>query len=372
MRSPARIIVALIALAFAPAAVAAPGGLSVDETARLLAGLSAEGAALDDSRATQAARYAKEFSDRWRTYDRRIASVITKWAAEELESTPGETIYYPFAGPDLPTVHALYPDAGRFILVALQVAGPVPRLDDMTDNAFRWFMNVFRRGWVGFSRRGYFLTNDMKRDMHEESVLGGITPVLLGFASRLGFEVRDITPIRLAADGSDVEVHPGDRGDRATWNSVRLDLKRRSDGGRVIVDYVHLDLSDQSLRSDEAGRRWIERVSRHRVVTKAASHLMQRPFFSIVRDAILKHAPSLWQDETGIDYSELTPHFDITLYGDFTRAHRLWTAGVQRSLAQAYQQRDDVRPLPFRVGYEKASGSCVQVAVRRPSADPAP
>ena len=84
-----------------------------------------------------------------------------------------------------------------------------------------------------------------------------------------------------------------------------------------------------------------------------------------MRCPILTRAPSLWQDETGIDYGELEKAFRVTLYGRFTKANKLFLKGIQRSLATAYKTRDDVKPLPFKVGYKKESGSCVQVAVRK-------
>ena len=47
-------------------------------------------------------------------------------------------------------------------------------------------------------------------------------------------------PIRIKADGSDVEVHPGPKNEIATWDSVRLTLKA---GTRtVLLDYLFLNL----------------------------------------------------------------------------------------------------------------------------------
>jgi TonB family protein len=100
-------------------------------------------------------------------------------------------------------------------------------------------------------------------------------------------------------------------------------------------------------------------------VIKAASHLPQRPRFAILREDRLAHAPSVWQDETGLDYALLAGAFDVRLYGDFSRANRLFAPGSQAALAAAYRNAG-AEPLPFRVGYEKRSGSTVQVAVRDP------
>jgi TonB family protein len=142
---------------------------------------------------------------------------------------------------------------------------------------------------------------------------------------------------------------------------VRLALVR--DGRTALLDYVRLNLADGNLADDRAARAWVERMAANPTVIKAASHLPQRPHFSILREAVLANAPSVWQDETGIDYARLAGTFDVRLYGAFSGPNRIFAAGSQKSLASAYRQAD-AEPLPFRVGYEKRAGSSVQVAVR--------
>jgi TonB family protein len=182
----------------------------------------------------------------------------------------------------------------------------------------------------------------------------------MAFAARLGYEILAVDPVRLGAVG-ELEPHPGDRARRETWDSVRLTLAR--DGRTVQLDYVRMNLADANLAADRAARAWVERMAATSVVIKAASHLPQKPYFSILREAILAHAPGIWQDETGIDYARLAEAFDVRLYGDFAGPNRIFAAGSQKSLAGAYR-RTDAEPLPFRVGYEKRAGSSVQVAVR--------
>lgn len=351
----------VIALAGAPARA-----LDLTPTARVLAGLSTDPNEAGADKAGVLGGYTKKVAQLWDTFEKKIGVPMRAWAKTELTRTPGETIFYPFAGPDFPTVQLLYPDAGRYVLVALQKGGPPPDMSAMSKDRLNAYLRTFRAGWESFTLRGFYDTDDLKRDTGKGSLLDGITPALMAFAVRLGYTIDALEPLRIAAAGPDLEVHPGDRADLATWDSVRLTLKS-ADGRVVLLDYVFLDLSDQNLGKHDHERAWIEAMASQRVVTKAASHLMQKTFFSVIRTAILSRAPSLWQDETGIDYADLVAHFDVTLYGAFTAANKLFLKGIQRSLAQAYKTRkDDIRPLPFKVGYKKESGSCVQVAVRRP------
>lgn len=337
--------------------------LDPNPTARVLAGLSTDAKEAGADKAGVLEGYTKKVVELWQGYDQKIAAPIRDWAKTELTRTPGETIFYPFSGPDFPTVQLLYPDAGRYVLVALQTGGRVPDMSGMDKDDLNRYLKTFRRGWESFTTRGFYDTDDLKRDTGKKGAIEGITPALMAFAVRLGYTIDKVEPLRIGAAG-ELEVHPGDRNAVTTWDSVRLQL---SAGARkVTLDYVFLDLSDPYLQKHGEAKKFVELMSRHKTVTKAASHLMQKPFFAIVKDNILKNAPSLWQDETGIDYAELTKAFgEVRLYGRFTAANKLFIKGIQRSLAKAYKDRDDVEPLPFKVGYKKESGSCVQVAIRK-------
>lgn len=357
----AKLALPLVLLFTAPA-VAAP--LPTDETARVLAGLSPDSLPVDAARKKLAKGYAKTATDAWGKYWKRIGQPMTDWAKTTLSQTAGETIFYPFAGPDLPTAVQLYPDAGRYVLVALQTGGRVPDLAAMDEKGFTSYINLFKRAWTDFARRGFFRTDDLKADTGKDNTLEGITPVMMAFASRLGYRVDKVEPIRIKADGSDVEVHPGDKNTVATWDSIRLTLDK--DGKKVIADYVFLDLSDSHLKKHDGDRVWLEKMASHKVFTKAASHLMQKTFFSVIRDTLLAKSPSIVQDETGLDYKDLVKGFEVKLFGRFERAHKLWTEGVQRELATAYKAAKDIPKLGFKFGYEKDAGSCVVVAKRKP------
>jgi hypothetical protein len=353
-------------LSFALIAAALPltsHALTPDETARLLAGLAPDALPGDADRSKLLKSFAKTVSDKWPGYWKKIGQPMTDWAKTTLPQVAGETVLYPFSGPDLPTAVQLYPTAGRYVLVAIQNAGRVPDLGAMAPETLSAQIDLMKRGWVDFARRGFFRTDDLKADTGKGRTLEGVTPVLMAFSARLGFTVDAVEPIRPRADGSEVEVHPGPRNEPATWTSVRLSL--RKDGRAVLVDYLLIDLSNAGLKKDPAGRELLVRLAGSKVFTKAASHLMQKAFFSDIRDILLKGAPSIVQDETGIDYADLKKSFDVALFGRFSATHKLWKSGEQASLIEAYRSRKDIAPLNFKYGYEKDAGSCLIVATRK-------
>lgn len=338
--------------------------LTADQTARTLAGLDVDAMKGDAARAKLLSGLAKTASETWGKYEKAFITPMMTWAATEVPQAPGETVFYPFSGPDLPTAVQLYPKAGRYVLVAIQNAGPMPDLKGMPEASFNKAMGTFKRGWVDFARRGFFRTEDLKADTAKGGPLSGVTPVLLAYASRLGFTVTAVSPIRVKSDGQDVETHPGDRSAFDTWKSIRLQL-RRGDGASVTVDYVQTDLSDAGLEKNGHVRTWLTSVSGHRTMTKAASHLMQKSFFSKIRDIVLKQSRSIVQDETGVDYKDLVKGFTVRLHGRFEKSHHLFPGEPQTALAAAYREGKDIKALPFKYGYEKDRGSAIMVGVRK-------
>jgi hypothetical protein len=347
---------------FAAAVITPANALDANSTARLLAGL--ETALPTGLRLTEGTlnEYARNASVRWEEYERRIGEPMQKWAQGELEQTRGGVVFYPFSGPDFATVHRLYPDAQRYVLVALQRAEPVPGLDKASSAEINQFFARFSESWKQFAQIGFFRTLDLDEEAKQSGLRAGATAPLIAFAVRSGFKVVSVVAVRVNAEGADLEAHPGSPSEPATWDSVRITLERGAQ--KVLLDYVRVNLADTSLTANPANKAWIERMAAHRSVLKAASHLLQGARFYIVRDALLARAPSIVQDETGIEYTRLAESFQVKLYGRFSKPHHLFNQDAQRALAQAYKTAADIKPLPFRVSYQRLPEANLQVAVR--------
>ena len=343
-------------------APALAASFDADTTARILAGLETRVPAGLEVSETELRDYARAASARWSEYERRIGAPMQQWAQAELQPAAGEPIFYPFAGPDFATVQRLYPHAARYVLVALQRAEAPPALAKANAADLSKFLGRFGEAWKQFSQMGFFRTLDLDEEAKKPGLRAGTTGPLLAFAARAGYRIVSVQPVRVDASGADLETHPGPRSDPATWGSVRIVLEK--DARKVVLDYVRMNLSDATLGAHPELRAWIERMAASRTVLKAASHLLQSARFSIVRDALLSHAPSIVQDETGIEYTTLAKHFEVKLYGRFTKPHSLFNKEAQRALAEAYQTQPDVKPLSFRVSYQRQPEANLQVAVR--------
>jgi hypothetical protein len=342
----------------------APPAVRVDvplvRSARLLAGLDVDPApSVARDTATLQRRRLRLALDQ---YESSVGRPMQQWAAHNLSSAKGETVFYPFSGPDFITVHRFYPEASRYVLVALQEGGAPPVVEALDDRIAAAMLSKHALIIENFARRGFFITKQMGLGFVVSGIWRGIAGTLMAFAALEGYEVVAAAPIRIRADG-EIETLPAEPREMADWSSLRLTLMHGNEV--VLLDYLDLDLSNDSLLGRPAFTRLLERVSGSSVVIKAASHLPQWPSFSMLREMLLERSREIVQDETGLRYVDLQQRFDVRLFGRFIGVNPLFDGRPQYGLKLAYEQRTDVQPLGFSIGYRKAGGSCLQVARRK-------
>ncbi len=240
---------ALLLLASVCSAPAA--ALSPDQTARVLAGMDVDTAELSPASQRILPAYARDVSAAWSSYVHRIGQPMRAWARRELPDTGGATIFYRFSGPDFATVAQLYPDAGRYVLVADQPACAPPALARLAPGEVATYLGRFREGWRRFASTGFFLTQELNADAGRTEHRLGVTALLMAFAALEGFEVTEVQPIRITEDGAQLELRPGDDRSCRTWDSVRLTLAR--DGLAVRCRCAGFSAVPRAADSDAGG-----------------------------------------------------------------------------------------------------------------------
>lgn len=331
--------------------------------AREYAGLAAPEAAPASSSKTakQGTRKVSPGKTAWAKYERTIGIPLRKWAAEEIAPAKGGTVFYPFSGPDFVTVAEMFPDADRYLLVAIQPAGPVVDSRAMSGEAYAAFEAKLNAAWSKFGRLGFFRTQDLDENTASSSAPLTSTPVMMAFAASLGFDVASVRPLQFNPQTADYE--PVVPTASTQWSSVRLDLTK--EGRPVVVDYLCVDLSDQNLKSHPSELAWIQKAATNPVLLKAASHLLPKPYFSLCRSAIVQGTPLLVQDETGLEHPDLKRIGSIKLYGRFAGVLKLFNRTSQKDLAAAYADAGQTSPLPFAFSYQKSAYRRSLQVVRR-------
>lgn len=295
----------------------------------------------------------------WAVYQKDHGHPITEWAQSEIRFSGTGTVFYPFSGPDFVTVNQVYPDADRYVMVAMQSAGEPALLAPMSPERAQQFQAKFLREWKRFAYNAFFITAELEADRFAKSTHIGITTILMTFALYSGYDIAEVYPITYdSASGQFIKS-------AGPWKSVRLVLKKN--GKTVALDYVSLDLSDQNLLVKEPMRGWLSHMTQHPMLIKAASHLLQDGNFIVIRDMIVKNAPMVVQDETGVDFAQLKKIGNVNLYGGFLLPFEQFSPHKQQSLAQAYRLATDVKPMPFAFSYNKEhERRSVQIVRREP------
>jgi hypothetical protein len=333
-----------------------PPDNEASRVARLLAGMGMRSEPFDPVYS----QYSAAANDGWQAFMQNLGLPLYGWATRAVPRDAGQTVFYPFSGPDLPSVLAVYPAASHFVMVSDQYATRYFDPFALNEPEQAQVVQALGESWTRFGRLGFFLTQDLNKGGGRKYYLSP-SMILMAFAVRLGYEVRSVRPTCL--EPADLSIRPLDAKD-ARWGSVRLEL--RKDGRDIVVDYLQQDLSNRGLAKRPEARALIESFSKGPVLLKAASHLPQKAGFSILSNAILAHSPLVVQDETGLEYDAMAHHFNVQLYGVYVGAYRLFKEATNPSLVKAYQERaKDVRPLAFRLGYEKEAGSAIQVGTRK-------
>ena len=295
----------------------------------------------------------------WLRYQETIGIPLAAWVRTALPAKITGTVFYPFSGPDFVTLAQIFPDADRYVMVALQAAGKPADPEKMSAVRALNFQNKFLNEWLKFGRLGFYRTHDLNDDQVDDVSRIGVSTIIKTFAVYSGFDVLDVFPIAF-----DPTTHSFERVSTDQWRSVRLLLSK--EGKPVTIDYVSLDLSNGYLSQHPAIQEWLAREAANPVLLKAASHLLQETYFSVLRDILIKQASLVVQDETGLNYEDLIRIGPVDLYGRFLFPHELFNKNKQRSLAKAYvDSAASVKELPFAFSYNKSKDrNCLQVARR--------
>lgn len=298
-------------------------------------------------------------SQAWANYNRQVGQPLAAWSQREVAYWGRSTVFYPFSGPDFVTVAQIFPGAERYVLVAIQRARQPAQPEGLNAEQRAAFERKLGGAWEKFGKLGYFRTLDLNDDQREGASGVGTTTILMAFAARLGYEVTAVTPLAFNSDKGEWEA----AGSETRTGSVRLSLVQ--DGRRVTLDYVSMDISDSALKAAETKMTWIRHMAAQPVLLKAASHLLQQPNFTVLRDALVASAPMVVQDETGLDYRDLRKIGPVRLYGKFSQTHRLFKNTAQPELAAAYRAEASPRELPFAFSYLKTADARSLQVVRR-------
>src|SRR2546423_476808 len=280
-RAGANVLVAVVFVSVRASALA-QNGASLDETARLLAGLPVTGPLAPFTQDQRWQGHAGAMDKAWKTKEYFQLGPIATWMSSHADEyyRSAATMYYMFSGPDFLYAYAFFPNASTYILAGLEPVGQVPDLSRMNADALNANLGALRNSMSTLLITHYFVTEEMKSELGRSN-LSGTVPIIYVFLARLGCTVLDTTYVHSPAEG--VKITFSRNGRTQTVYYFKTDL---SGGGSSFLHWCGSHGAGVSL-------------------IKAASYLMHNEIFSGVRNFLLDHSAFIVPDDSGIPLRSL-------------------------------------------------------------------
>ncbi|HZR79297.1 MAG TPA: hypothetical protein VFA58_08810, partial [Chthoniobacterales bacterium] len=326
--------VSVLSIALGLVFIAMPGpafaqnAASLDDTARLLAGLPVTGPLAGFTQDQRWQGHAAAMDKAWKTKEYFQLEPIAAWMGSHASAYYHSTgpMYYMFGGPDFLYANAFFPDASTYILAGLEPVGQVPDLSRMNADALSANLGALRNSMTTLLVTHYFVTEEMKSELGRSNLTGTI-PILYVFLARLGCTILDTNYVHSPAEG------------------VKISFSRN--GRTQTLYYFKTDLSG-------GGSGFLRWCGSHGVgvsLIKAASYLMHGDGFSGVRNFLLEHSALIVQDDSGIPLRAFNKSWEIEFYGRFIPHGEKFGKYDQVALAEIYHRNPPPPALGFAFGY---------------------
>jgi hypothetical protein len=336
---------------------------SADDTARFLAGLQPSAgsplAALTKDRTWQ--HHADRFNSVFGRVENQQLTRIRAWSKAKLTS-PSPVLFYMFSGPDFLYANAFFPDASTYVMAGLEPTGPIPDLTRLSRDSVDHALGGIEGSLRSILAYSFFQTKEMRHELVATRVSGTL-PILYLFLARSGKTIRDVSLIRLDADGNpqpDDGSGSGPRGAKIVFAGA--------DGRERTLYYFSTNVANDGFKVSGFAR-FCERLGSGDGFVKSASYLMHDNHFSDVRNFLLTHTHTLLQDDSGVPvaYFDLGK-WQLKPFGHYSGPISIFANKYQSKLSHMFG-RGGAESINFGVGYHwRPQSSNLLVATRTDAA----
>ncbi len=286
---------------------------------------------------------------------------MTEFANSELKvlGDSVKKLFYPFSGPDFLHANIFFPNAELIVMLGLERVGKVPELKDLSDKKMDVFLKAVRQSLDSIFIWGYFMTNDMSKDFSRSLELKGIVPVMMLMMAKTGFEVQQVKKVTINSQGKIINCTKGAKDNDSPWDSyisgIEIKYNKLDDSLVRTLYYFSHDASDKNLKLTPGFTKFLANQHFDATFLKAASYLCSP--LNLIRKEALK-SKYILQDDSGILYSYFDDkEWEGQFWGNYLRPIYAFRWAKQPKLREIYVKGDNVRPLPFDIGYGSRIGA---------------
>ena len=339
----------------------------LNDAAHLLAGFDTTGPLSELAKSPASAAHRSAFSASWQKLDSRQLDRVKAFSAEQIVPLSGDApLFYPFSGPDFLYAYALFPKASSYVLTGLEPVGSVPELGNFKPDELAGSLAELRKSLYAILNFSFFKTNDMRGDFRR-SRLQGVVPVLMTFAAKSDFDIREIHFFILAKDGKRcltdakhlAKVQPGE------IPGVELMIQQGASGTMRRLVYLSSDIGDGGIAKTPQYANLVRTLKPGATFLKSASFLMHKGYFSTIRSLILEVSPFVLQDDSGIPFSSFeASNWQSTFFGNYLKPIPLFANFNQPNLSAAFAKYGST-PLTFSIGYRHNKGDSSLILMKK-------
>jgi hypothetical protein len=333
-----------------PAPRAMPVAAGPNDVARFLAGMPVpENSPLaplmrDAAWQEHAAFFEREFGKLNLRQLQKLHTWQETYLPESLRPIP--VAFYMFSGPDFLYVDQFFPKSAVYVLCGKETLGPPPeplRIANLSgalgnlENAMKSSLNTT-----------YFITKDMKIDLHEQN-LNGVLPILYAFIARSDKSITNVAYGSLNSSGAFEEAGSAKKG--GSVSGVRIKYTDNPSGDSQTLYYFTTDISDGGIKATPGFLKFCQRLGVGSSLLKSSSYLMFENGFATIRNFILEHSNRIVQDDSGIPVAYFDPNkWNLRLFGVYLGPIGLFKQHYQPRLQELFAQSNPL-PLDFGFGY---------------------
>jgi hypothetical protein len=335
-------------LEIAPRAI--PVNAGPNDVARFLAGMpvpeNSPLAPLMRDTAWQA--HATFFEEQFSKLNLRQLQKLHPWQTTYLPEClqPVPVVFYMFSGPDFLYVDQFFPRAAVYVLCGKESLGPPP--DPLRIANLSGALGNLENAMKSSLSTTYFITKDMKADLHEQN-LNGVVPILYAYMARADKSITNVAFGSLGSSGVFQEAAPGKRGGGIP--GVRIRYSDNQSENTQTLYYFTTDISDGGIKGTPGFLKFCQRLGTGASFLKSSSYLLFENGFATIRNFVLDHSRTIVQDDSGIPLAYFDPNkWSLRFFGVYLGPIELFKQHYQPRLRELFAQTNPP-PLDFGFGY---------------------
>jgi hypothetical protein len=306
------------------------------------------------------AAHCKEVHKIQQDYKASWQTEATTFFAAHVPTGIPKTVVYPFAGGDLASALAVFPDADEITTLALEPAGDPRALAKLDDKGVKGALTVVSKGLTLLYKRNYSHTIDMIEFMRGAKLptqlifslsalsMYGYEPVAMRYFALT--ETGDIRYLSAAdLDKADAIKDVGKRNQELA--NVEVRFRKIGSKREQVFRHIVANLDDAHLKKSPGALAHLTKKGRVSAMTKAASFLLMFDDFKTMRKYIIDQVDWMVSDATGLSpkYGK-SAGFEYETWGTFERSEMDPGAPFSPVWAAEFKAQPK-RELKFRFGY---------------------